>query len=281
VAPSLARPALAGALLAALLAPAAARPGVLIETETRDPRQPQAPALHGRIWIDGPKLRLETLEGDDDDARVAIFRGDRDLLWTLDPDGRHYAQIDRDALDQLGEARREMRRRLEALPPEQRAALERMLRGNTPDRDEAPLELEETDEEVVLGDRRCRAVALHRDGQERGQVCTVGFGDVGVPRRELRVFRSLARFQRSLIEVLGAPPGGDLGRQPFQVFDRLGGFPLRTQRIEDGSVVSETLFTRVERADPDDSLFELPEGATPREPPFLSPQASPSAAGSS
>jgi hypothetical protein len=257
----------------ALLAAAAAGADVVIETETRDPRVPRgsgAPIERGRIWIDGLRLRAET--GSSAGAGVVIFLGGGDgpRIWTLDPADRSYVEIDRETLGRVGErlarARREMEARMASLPPEQRAAVARMMGDRAPV--SAPLEAIDTGESDQVGERTCRRYRLVRGGESQGDVCVLSWKEAGVRRTQLRVFRELARFQRDVIESLGAAPGGQLGALPFEVFDQLDGFPLRTRRLQDGTAIRETTFRLVDgagRKGAGDARFALPADYRRRE----------------
>src|SRR5690348_6538063 len=77
------------ALATGTFAPTTARAGIELTTEISNPgapaaKQPQAPRP-GRMLLDGARVRMEidgTTQGEP--RRVMIYRGDRDLVWSLD-----------------------------------------------------------------------------------------------------------------------------------------------------------------------------------------------------
>ncbi len=225
-------------------------------------------AQNGVIWIDGQRLRIElraAADDADDPSNTLIFRGDRKLLWILDPASRTYMEIARADLEPLAErlaaARAEVDARLASLPADERALVERMLPATRPVSRE-PEAVRNTDERREIDGRPARRLDLIREQQTVGEVWVTDWKVMGVKRRELRVFRSLAGFQRDLLRAVGRRPEFALTSQPFEIFDDLGGFPLLIRRFETGAAATETRFTRVEQADLDTALFEVPPAFT-------------------
>jgi hypothetical protein len=238
----------------------------LLETRTRLADAGSGAERTGRIWLDDARIRLEFSDSDAPD-RIAtvIFRGDRGLYWALDPAQRSYVQIDRDEVEQLGErvarARREMTERLADLPPDQRAAVEQMLA------DMAPAEPAEALERVVPTEVRglqdalpIRLSRLMLGDALVGEVWTVEWKHVDAGRLDFRAFKKLADFQRDLLFSLGQSAGTAFGGEPFEVFDRLDGYPLRVRRLRDGVMEAETRFSLPRRVDALPGRYEVPEG---------------------
>ncbi len=259
------------AAIALMLAGWPASAGVEIATETRTPGSDSATPETGRIWIDGPKLRLESEER----GNAMIFRADRGVLWALDPETRSYLHFDRETGKAMGErvaaARREMETRMAQLPPEQRAMMEKMVSGQMPgafgmqkSEPEPPLKMQETGKTRNIDGKSCRVFALTRAGETQGDVCLADWKTAGVKRSELAVFDELAVFMREFLQQLGGAPAAALSQQPFEVFGELAGFPLETRKLRNGEVTSRTRFVAVEKSSLHRNLFEPPPGYTRR-----------------
>ncbi len=243
-----------------------ARADLVLSTETREMDQPTARARSGRIWLDGSKMRLEfedpALPGE---PAIVIFRADRDLYWALDARSQSYVQIDREAIEALGQrvqqTRREMASRLEHLEPDQRAAVEEMLGEMLMPQAAAPLEkLVATERRQQIAGLPARLHHLLLSDEVVGEVWLTGWKKMDVKRRDFRVFKKLAAFQRELMQTLGRSAGAAFGSQPFEVFDHLDGFPLLIRRLQDGRIQSETRFGLVEKVPSLRERYELPSG---------------------
>lgn len=266
------------AVLAAILAttqPSDALAGLRITSETAHRGGPSE-VEHGQILIEGQRLRLELETGRDSAAPDAlVFRGDRKLVWLLYADEQSYAVLDREELERLRgrleSTRAEVEARLATLTREERILAERALGTAGTLAPGEPETARETDERREIDGHPCRRYLLERAGAKVGDVWVTPFGELGVKKRHLRVFRSLADFQRRLVSALGRPPGLALASQPFEVFDRLDGFPILIRRFAmDGEeVIQETRFTQVEPVDTEEVLFEVPEGYALRPDPAI------------
>lgn len=259
------------ALLAAVVAlgaTATARAGVLVETHTRDPRR-GGETTDGKLRIEGGHLRID-FAGEEGGGRPMsiLFDGKADRLSVLDHRAKQVLEIDRDVMDRLGgevrEAQKQMRAKLEKMPPEQRAMVEQMMRsagmGGPPPTPPA-LEVNDTGREEKVGARTCRVYELRRAGERTGEVCAVAWKEVGLARSDFEAFRDLGRFQERWVSTLG---GRSAEAQPYEIIEEVDGFPLRSREFRDGKLVSETTFGRVERRTIPASEFEVPKGYRPR-----------------
>lgn len=254
------------ALLAAAAGPAPAAADILLETETRFPESAPEAVRRGRIWLDASRIRLEFEDPSRPGASATvIFRGDRDLYWALDAEARAYVQIDRAEVSALGErvarARREMTERLDELPPEQRAAVEQMLQDMQPA--EPADEVERVVPTEVRGEIDGLPARLHRmmlGDVLAGEIWTTSWKHVGASRRDFRAFKQLASFQRELLASLGRSAGAAFGGEPFELFDRLDGYPLRVRRVQRGVLEAETRFALPRRVESDPARYALPDG---------------------
>lgn len=238
----------------------------LLDTETRLPDSDDGAFRRGRIWLDASRVRIEFSDSrTPDQVATVIFRADRDLYWALDPETRSYVEIQRDEVVALGrrvaEARQQMESRLQDLPPAERARVEQMLADMQPT--EPARMAEEVATTAVRGEQDGLPTRLHRMmiGHEMvGEIWTVDWKVVEAGRLDFRVFKQLADFQRELLSTLGESAGTAFGGEPFEVFDKLDGYPVRVRRLRDGIMQAETRFAPPRRIPADAARFEAPEG---------------------
>jgi hypothetical protein len=247
-------------------APALAAADVLMTSETRSGGEQERVSGRGRFWLGSDRMRMEF----EDDGRAGqtatvIFRADLGLYWALDSANRRYVQIDRVAMQQLGErvrrARSEMAGRLEDLPPEQRSMVEKMMTGMAPPAASTLTEeLRRTDRTKAIRGHTARRYDLLLGDEIVGAIWMTDWQGIGIAARDFAVFAKLAKFQQELLASLGQAAGAAFGGQPFELFDRLDGYPLEIQRLQDGASESVTYFGVPERVPTSALRFDLPPG---------------------
>ncbi|MGH0035534.1 MAG: hypothetical protein ACQGVK_10970 [Myxococcota bacterium] len=213
----------------------------------------------GRIYLDGGNLRLEL---DDEPPARLIYREDGPSLIHLDSTDQTYLVLDRKAAsqvnDELAAAKRAMETQMAALPPEQRAALERMMPGAPAASERPALQIVPTERTRQVDGRSCRVRELRRGGELTGELCVIDWKQAGIARRELRAFRDLARFQQDLVREAAGPYGAALASQPFDAFDGLDGYPVESRQL--GGRGGRTRMGLPQERDTDPSRYRPPEG---------------------
>lgn len=269
-----ARPGALGTALAAILplvaALAAAAPpaeaGTVLVTATRELAEPGEPPRTGRALLDGRRLRIDTREGE----RSIVYRGDRGLVWLIDHAKARYVEIDRPTPEMVaGEARR----RLEELPPDERAAARQALEDAKAAGDPAAggaadglrgLALRETGESDRVEGIPCRELAVLREGARIAELCRADYAEAGVSPESFAAVREVQALLRDSAAALLAGESGDPGLAALASFGDLEGVPLRVRVFEQGEPTSETRVTGIESRPLDAADFEIPEGYRPR-----------------
>ncbi|MBM4266603.1 MAG: hypothetical protein FJ144_08340 [Deltaproteobacteria bacterium] len=259
----------------------AAEAGVDLKMRTVVPGNEKASGS-GRMRVEGTLLRIDLGAAPSGaGATSLIFDGKNDVLRVVRHDDRSYVQIDEAAAAQLAgemaEARRQIDDQLAKMPEAQRKMIERMLaNGALPfpapggaAKKTPPLEAAATKEKDEVHDHSCRIVRLSRGGQRKGDVCVAPYEAVGLVPDDLAVVKELGRFQGKMTGALaGSVPGAE---QPFELLDRVDGFPLRTRRTEGGKVRSETFFEDIQKVEITPDTFEIWKGYERKELPSPKP----------
>jgi hypothetical protein len=236
--------------------------GVEMTTEMADlgARQGAAPR-RGRTTIDGDRLRMDLEEA------IVIYRGDRDLMWTLQ-DGS-YTEIDRATVArtsaELERARAHMKAQLEKLPPEQRAALEKMAVAQgigdrlAPTAPRPAPRVQPTGKSDTVAGRACREFEVLRGDEKTTEVCVADWATTGITKADVEVFRKLRAFQEAMV---GGAPGASVGAADFLALESLDGFPVRARSFKAGAPQTEWRLVTLEKKAVAPSLFEVPAGYT-------------------
>jgi len=253
------------ALIVGWVGAAAAEQVMRVEVQFLDSAHADA-TQHALLTIGNQKLRIDQYAHIGPKAQhTLIYRGDRDVIYSLDSRDRAYIQVDRTLITLLGKelqaARREMEGVLRRLPDDQRRSGERIVGLEVTDADgkaRAALRVRDEGSTVKRLGRDCRKVTLWRGEIQVASACVVPWRDIGIGPRDLDVFRQLANFQREVMGAGGLTPLEVVPDQPLDLLVQLDGFPLEFSRSKKGKLVSAIRVTRMAKTKSHPDTFEVP-----------------------
>ncbi len=212
-------------------------------------------------YTDGTRSRMDQSSAD---GSFSIIFLDDEFLY-LDHGQKNYMVMDEAMLEgisqQINQAMKEMEAELAKMPPEQRAMVEEMMKGQMGgmgmDMHIPVLEIRE----IGSGSYEsydCTLVEMFEDGVKIQEICTVDFSEVD-GSGELR--DSFVRMGTLLSKLYDSIPfAGEGIRNPMEMLDELKGFPVRAIEFEDGKAAVETVLESSKEMDIDANKFELPSG---------------------
>ena len=236
-----------------------------------------APAIAGNVM----EMSTRDMSGKELDRMTFYTEPDRSRMDQTGPDGsfsviflddefiyldhaqKNYMVMDEAMFENIGaqisDAMKEMEAQLAALPPEQRAMVEQMMKdqmgGMGMSMDVPVLEIRQ------LGSGSwqsydCKLAEMLEDGIKIQEICSVDFDEVDGTGD---VRDSYMRMGDLLGKLFDAIPFGGMGLDnPMEMLDELDGFPVRAVEFENGKSVRETILesSRDEAIDAD--MFDLP-----------------------
>jgi len=225
------------------------------------------------VWTSDRRVRIEQRpSGGAASPPVFLYRGDEDLLFSVDRGARSFVRIERRTLDLLGGGARSARgavaRQLDAVPEDQQRAFGHLLGTGPIDatKPEAPLVVAPMPGSGSVAGFPCRRVALRRATRLLAEGCVADWATVGLAPEDVEVFRALARLTRDAMGGRAPIPIELVPGQPLDLVVQLGGFPLAFERAGRAREASAIRVASVERVDADAALFAVPSGFTPRSP---------------
>jgi len=239
---------------------------VVVTVETRD------------LAADPPKVETQTiylapdkLAADGTDASGAkismVFRGDRDLLWSIDHGTKAYVELDRATLQKLGgqldAAMKQMQEQMAQLPEEQRKVVEQMMQNKLGAKKPPVLAIEKTTEQQTIDGKPCTRHDVTLDGVKSAEVWAATWKDAHVRKESFDALRGMADFLTAIMEAspaLASAVGSEGGL--FRGMDRIDGYPVLIRHYEDGKVKEETRFKSAEEKAVEASRYEVPAGYT-------------------
>lgn len=250
--------ALAAAAFACALAATPARAGVVIHFETK--AAGDAAPRPATLWIEADRLRVESSEG------TMIYRDDKRVLWVMEGDKKSYMEMTEKDAEKVSGAMSEMQAQLAALPPEQRAMVEQMMKGQMASMGSPsaaprePLAYAKTGKSETINGWACTSWDATRGGRREQELWVTGFTDFGLKESDFAACQRLAEF----LAKMGGPIAEQVGDQPFARklgggADALPGVPVRTIDLDPRGATTHEL-KKVAREEIPSSKFDLPAG---------------------
>jgi len=208
-----------------------------------------------RLSVEGESLRMDQ-SGED----TVIFSGSKGHAVTIDHKKQSYMVIDRSAMAQLNPALEQMRKRLESLPPEQRAMAEKMMRGNRPANEPAEQRWTitpsgQTDSQAGID---CEWYDVSLDGKLSQRLCMAEPDDVIGGRAALANMRAMALFFDEVFAEIRKNFPVPMPDNPMANIDKIDGFPIITQELSNGTLRSDLRLESAEEATLGSGTFDPP-----------------------
>src|SRR5689334_15706220 len=191
---------------AAVLATAPLFAGVKIISENTDLATKKVST--DTILLDANRLRTES-----DDGRVVMFLtdGGRNRIVMLDKTKNTYQEIDQQMMDQLGQQMAGMTAQMEAamknVPPEQRAMVEKMMKGKMPQAAAAaPKTIYTAKGSGSVNGFSCTKYEGMRGAEKVADVCAGVPAQLKLSASDMQIFEKMREFSNSLLSSLANSP---------------------------------------------------------------------------
>ena len=250
-------------LLVFLLASPIANAGTVYELATRTMLGEEIDRM--TFYEDGDQSRMDQA-GTATGSMTVIFK--EEGFYVIDHAQKNYILMDKEMLDQIStqisEAMKQMEAQLAAMPPEQRAMVEEMMKSQMPGMGSGRgmgngpvLEIKPVGEGSWKS-YDCRKYEMLEDGVKIQEMCVTDYSEVDSSGALRESFKEMGEFMSQLFESM--PFGGQGVRNPLEMINKIDGFPVHAVDFENGVAVTETTLESAGQKDIDASMFELPAG---------------------
>lgn len=251
-----------GVVALALFA-ASAHGGTYLETSRISLQNPKTPPPVAKLWVEGKRLRTQA----DADGRYAIFK--EDALYVVDPAKKSYTVMDRAALAQLSERmaglRAQLQSRLAALPPDQRAQIEKMMGpaagGAAPAIAQSVQQTSRTDSAAGIS---CTVWEVTEANVKVRELCVAPAASVPGGADLMAMMKTFVASIKQVMGSFGSMAGNDLLSQTWSNFTAIDGLPLITRTFAGGVATEESKLTSIRTESIPASTFEVPADYTSR-----------------
>ncbi len=246
--------------------------GVRIQSENTDLATKKVTT--DQILLDTNRIRVES-----DDGKSVLFLtdGGRNRLVMLDKARNTYQEIDEETMKQLGQQMAGMSAQMEAamknMTPEQRAMMEKMMKGKMPQAAApAPKTVYTAKGSGSVNGFSCTKYEGDLSGQKESEVCAALPAQLKLTPGDLQIFEKMRQFSSDLLSALANSPMRASVPKGYGFESGYEGFPIQKVDFENGQATRRgelKSITRVSFTDADFSLgnakkVELPIPGAPK-----------------
>lgn len=238
--------------------------GLLVNLETKNLKE-KKPVQTMKMYISGKNINMDILA--EEHKGTTIFRGDKELFWSIDHDKKEYTEIDKEMMEQMGQsmgdAMKQMEEQMANMPPEQRAMMEQMMKGQMQMMTQAasePTTLKKTSEKKKISGYSCTKYEFFRGAEKVREMWMTDWNNIKEGKEAVEAFEAMSRFFKSLIEAFKDSPFAQMMDNPYSHANKLNGFPVLTVEIDGGVATYETVFKNFEKKNIPKDTFDPPKG---------------------
>ena len=259
-------------VLMSLLVSIPASAGVVFDVVATDTRSSKT--FDTEVLVEGDNLKMAIAPGTREGRNgEMIYQGAQRSMILVNHEEKTFMTIDEEAIkaitSQLGQAMSQMEHALKDVPEEQRAMVEKMMKGKlptaTPKRQAS--ELRSTGERATHNGYPCVKYEVLRGGTKLRELWVTDWSNIEGGKEVVASFEQMAEFFKELLDSI--PNVGDqaaFAEPTWEHMKELGGFPVVTRDFAaDGTLGNEAELRSARRQKIEPGAFEAPAGYARRE----------------
>jgi hypothetical protein len=211
------------------------------------------------ILLDANRLRV-----DSDDGKSVMFLtdGGRNRMVMLDKAKNQYQEIDEETMKQMGQqmsaAMAQMQAAMKNMPPDQRAMMEKMMKGKMPQAAAAaPKTVYTAKGSGSVNGFSCTKYEGDLSGVKESEVCAALPAQIKLTPADLQIFEKMKQFSSSLLSALANSPVHISVPSGYGFEEGYEGFPIQKIDFENGQATKRSELKSITRTNFTDADFSL------------------------
>jgi len=211
------------------------------------------------ILLDANRLRV-----DSDDGKSVMFLtdGGRNRMVMLDKAKNQYQEIDEETMKQMGQqmsaAMAQMQAAMKNMPPDQRAMMEKMMKGKMPQAAAAaPKTVYTAKGSGSVNGFSCTKYEGDLSGVKESEVCAALPAQIKLTPADLQIFEKMKQFSSSLLSALANSPVHISVPSGYGFEEGYEGFPIQNIDFENGQATKRSELKSITRTNFTDADFSL------------------------
>ena len=236
-------------VVAAVTSLSAQSPGItLINAETRDGKTTTT-----QIQMDKNHMRTDAAGG----SNVFIFDGDAQVVRIINMERKTYSEMTKAEMQKMSQQMAQMTEKLKNMPPEQRAMMEKMMKGRgMPGAGAVTSITYKAAGSDKAGQWSCAKYAGTRGQDHIVDICTVDPKALGLTPGDFEVAKQLAEFMKSLMPQLA----DEIALNGTPEAQGFSGYPIKRTSYSNGKVSSVSELKEIKREPIPASAWQVPAG---------------------
>jgi hypothetical protein len=241
--------------------------GGVMEMSTK--KQGGPATLSERIYAQGGKLRFDQLDAKGSPQTTMLFQNNEMIV--VNHSDKKFHRIDEKTLAELGaqmqkanEVMKQMEQQMANMPPEQRAMMEKMMKGRMPGMagmGSKPLAIRvEAAGPGKWESYSCKNYNVYVGDEKTQELCAVPPGEIKGAEEFVEAARNMTKFFEKFKEALQMPAFANLAKNPVEVIGQVDGFPVHTQEFQNGNLEMERFLSSAKEESLSDDTFSPPAG---------------------
>jgi hypothetical protein len=231
--------------------------GVRLQMEIADLKTNKV--IKQEMLIDNTRLRVNTDAGN---SVLFLTDGGRNRMVMLDKSRNEYTEIDQQTMNQLGQqmqgAMAQMEAAMKNMPPEQRAMMEKMMKGKMPSAAQAApaaATVYTAKGSATVNGFACTKYDGERSGAKVSEVCAAPASAIKLNTGDFQLFDKMREFTGGLQQAMKNLPIAS--NAPGFTERGFEGFPVQQVEFSNGQAVQRMDLKSVDQATLGDSDFSL------------------------
>jgi len=211
------------------------------------------------ILLDANRLRV-----DSDDGKSVMFLtdGGRNRMVMLDKAKNQFQEIDEETMKQMGQqmsaAMAQMQAAMKNMPPDQRAMMEKMMKGKMPQAAAAaPKTVYTAKGSGSVNGFSCTKYEGDLSGVKESEVCAALPAQIKLTPADLQIFEKMKQFSSSLLSALANSPVHISVPSGYGFEEGYEGFPIQKIDFENGQATKRSELKSITRTNFTDADFSL------------------------
>jgi hypothetical protein len=247
----------ATAVLAAVLVAGPLFAGVKIQSETTNLATKKVTT--DLILLDSNRMRLES---DDGKAMMFLTDGGRNRMVILDKARNTYQEIDEQTMNQMAQqmagVTAQMQAQMKNMTPEQRAMVEKMMKGKMPQAAAAaPKTVYTSKGSGSVNGFSCTKYEGDLSGVKESELCAALPAQLKLSPSDLEIFEKMRQFSSSLISSLANSPMRTSVPKGYGFDSGYEGFPIQKTDFDNGQATKRGELKSITRVSFSDADFSL------------------------
>lgn len=242
--------------------------GIVADFEMKNLASREPPVVQN-FFISGNMITMHL--GSSEGKGTVIYRGDKSLMWIIDDRKKEYSEMTKETMEEMGRnvssAMDQMKAQMATMPPEQRAMIEKMMKGqmeqlqaSSAGAKTVPLAFKKTGARKTINGYACEKYDVSRGGETLREMWITDWKNMRDFQETSTAFESMGNFFKGMMDALKDSPFAQSMDNPYSHTVELNGFPVMTTELKNGVPVMEITMKSMRKTNLTDEVFLPPKG---------------------